>query len=869
VTGVCPGAHGHGERQHTEDEGQRGHDDGAQAHLAGQHRGLDDRLALLAQLHREGHPQQRVLRPEADQDEKPDLEVDVVLESPDEVEQQGSEDPEGHGRHDRPGQGPGLVLGGQDEEHEDEAEHEGDGRCAARLLLLVGKPRPGEGVTRRQHLLRHLFHGRDRLPRAVAGGRVAVHLGGGKPVEVRQQVGPRHPLGADHGGQGHHLALPRPGVEPREVFGFLPVSRVGLKDHPPDAARFVVLAHGHGAELGLDRAVDVLHRNAEQGGLVAIDVCPQLLARGPEGGAQPAQFPPLAGPGEELPRDGLQGRRLAAPGVLDPELEAARCADARDRRGSDGDDEPLLDLPALPVQIPEHGPRVLLPGLPHRVVALVEGFQRHEEGSGVRLEPAVQQAVARDLRPVLHARDLREDGIHPAGHIGGPVEARRIGHEDGAQHVPLVLVRDEARGEHHEEVHDGVDHDGQENEGDGHPPDHEQHRPAEGVGEPGEPAVERREEPPLGRPGVFQQGAAHGRREGKGHEPREGHGDGDRDGELPVELPRRPGQECGRDEHGAHDEHRGDNGARHLPHRADGGLPGRQVEFGHVALHVLDDHDGIVDDDADGQYEAEERQQVDRKSQRDHPGEGSDQGDEDRDGADDGCPEILQEEEDHEHDEQDRLEERVLHLLDRDPDEVGRVQGDRVVDSLGEPVLHLLHRIPDRRGDPQAVRAGLLVNGDECGRLTVEPAVDDVLAQPDFRPRHVFQADNGTAVLAGTKNDVLVLRRVLERALGNHGERELHRSRRRFLTDLPRPEELILGGHRLLDVARRNPEGGHPVGVHPDPHGLVGHAHDLRLSRARNPLDPVEDVDIGVVGDVVGPVAVVLAVHGDQHHDGR
>ncbi len=60
---------------------------------------------------------------------------------------------------------------------------------------------------------------------------------------------------------------------------------------------------------------------------------------------------------------------------------------------------------------------------------------------------------------------------------------------------------------------------------------------------------------------------------------------------------------------------------------------------------------------------------------------------------------------------------------------------------------------------------------------------------------------------------------------------------------------------------RRDAERGHAVRVHPDPHRLVGHAHDLRLARAVDALQRVEHVDVGVVGDVVRAVAVVLRVH--------
>ena len=56
--------------------------------------------------------------------------------------------------------------------------------------------------------------------------------------------------------------------------------------------------------------------------------------------------------------------------------------------------------------------------------------------------------------------------------------------------------------------------------------------------------------------------------------------------------------------------------------------------------------------------------------------------DDDRDHADDRRAEALQEQVDDQHDEHDRLEQRVDHLLDRQPDEVVGVERDDVVDAL-------------------------------------------------------------------------------------------------------------------------------------------------------------------------------------------
>ena len=52
-----------------------------------------------------------------------------------------------------------------------------------------------------------------------------------------------------------------------------------------------------------------------------------------------------------------------------------------------------------------------------------------------------------------------------------------------------------------------------------------------------------------------------------------------------------------------------------------------------VALDVLDHDDGVVDDDADRQHQAEQRQLVEREAERRQHGEGADQRDRDGDDA--------------------------------------------------------------------------------------------------------------------------------------------------------------------------------------------------------------------------------------------
>ena len=77
---------------------------------------------------------------------------------------------------------------------------------------------------------------------------------------------------------------------------------------------------------------------------------------------------------------------------------------------------------------------------------------------------------------------------------------------------------------------------------------------------------------------------------------------------------------------------------------------GRQALF-QVAHDVLDDDDGVVDDEADRDGQGHQRQIVEAVAEHVEHGEGADQRQRHGDGRDDRRPEIAQEQEDH-HDHQ-------------------------------------------------------------------------------------------------------------------------------------------------------------------------------------------------------------------------
>ena len=96
-----------------------------------------------------------------------------------------------------------------------------------------------------------------------------------------------------------------------------------------------------------------------------------------------------------------------------------------------------------------------------------------------------------------------------------------------------------------------------------------------------------------------------------------------------------------------------------------------------VAVDVLDDHDGVVDQDADRQRQRQHRHVVEGEAHHLDEGEGGDHRGGDGHRADQGGAEVVQEEQDHD-DRQQRPEPEVeLHVVDRVLDEGGVVGGDR------------------------------------------------------------------------------------------------------------------------------------------------------------------------------------------------
>ena len=92
-----------------------------------------------------------------------------------------------------------------------------------------------------------------------------------------------------------------------------------------------------------------------------------------------------------------------------------------------------------------------------------------------------------------------------------------------------------------------------------------------------------------------------------------------------------------------------------------------------VAHDVLDHDDRVVDDEADGDGEAHQRQIVEAVAQHVHHAEGADQRQRHGDAGNDGRPQVAQEQEDHHHHQADGEQQGELHVGDRVADRLRAV----------------------------------------------------------------------------------------------------------------------------------------------------------------------------------------------------
>ncbi len=338
----------------------------------------------------------------------------------------------------------------------------------------------------------------------------------------------------------------------------------------------------------------------------------------------------------------------------------------------------------------------------------------------------------------------------------------------------------------------------------------------------------------------------------------------DRNGhrELLVELAGHPAQERHRHEHRAQHQRDRHDRTGHFTHRLMRRGQGR-APFFDVALHVFHHHDRVIDDDADRQHHAEQRQRIDGKAEHVQRRKRADDGNRNGDQRNDRRAPRLQEQDHHQHDEQHGFEQGRDYGLDRIAHEDRRVVHRAVFDAGRESLRQFVHLVDDGVANGQGIGTGRLENAQRRGVHAVQARTQRVVARCQFHPRNVGQAHD-LAIAAGLEHDAAEFGRRLQAALGIDQGQEVAAVRHRFRTQLTGRHLHVLFAHRVEHVAGGKAACRHLVRIEPDAHRVVAAAELLRIADAGNARQFILHVQTHVVAQVQ---RVVLAVRRNQMHD--
>ncbi len=274
-----------------------------------------------------------------------------------------------------------------------------------------------------------------------------------------------------------------------------------------------------------------------------------------------------------------------------------------------------------------------------------------------------------------------------------------------------------------------------------------------------------------------------------------------------------------------------------------------------MALHVFDDDDRVVNHQACGQSDAEERECIDGEAEQLDKGECADERDRDGDRRNDGGAPVKQEKEDDHDNDDDGLAEREQHLADGIANGGGGVERHGVLESRRKALGELLQHGLGLCVYVERVGVGKLLHADALRGHAVVLERRAVGLRANLGVTYFFQKSKaGSTVL---HDDVVEFGRAAESAYDAHGNLESLLAIGRRLAKLAGGNLHVLLGERTHNVASGKPLGSELSRIEPDAHGIFALAKDLHVADAGHALERVLYVNVEVIGDeLVGVTAV-------------
>ena len=656
----------------------------------------------------------------------------------------------------------------------------------------------------------------------------------------------------------------------------LTVGGLGLQVNTIDAVEHIEVVHINRTRIGLHRREDVGHRHSGELHLVAIHIEIELWYLSLKRRREAFDFLILRSIVHQRVGGAHQILEGSLATCLQLQLETARRSQTGNNRRSG---QVNLTFGVF-VYLATHGFHHLVDG---GIVALVPRFQNNGQLAAC-LAGTHTRAGTGDILYILHGRLLHQKVDGTVGHFASALQRGTLGHFQLDCEISLVLNGQEAGG-----CKAMQNEDAQQSQTEVHG---DATRMLHGATyqldvfriTDGKPLVDESEHAVLRFVGILgtQNERTHHRAQRESHHRGQQyrHHNGHR--KLAVELARNARQEAHRHEHGRQHERRGDDGTHQSVHSLLRGFIRAEVFFFHNTLHVLHYHDGIVHHNTDGQYKAEQGQHVEREAEDEHEAESTDKGDRHRHHRDDGSTPALQRQINHDDNQYQCFEQRLVHLVNRFVDVGRHVERYLILQTLGEVGADFLHRLLDVLGHFHGIGSGQHVNAQHGSVTVIDTTLGVIGLRFERNAGHVAHPNQRTVGI-GTEHDLLKLCRRRQTSLRGDGDGNVEPIDRLLTQDTGRRlAVLVLQG--ILHVFHRQSVVGQTSGIHPYLHGVVaasdvGHtAHTRDASQKvhhiqRGKVTQIDFIELGVVRRQADghQLAGRLLVHLDAvlHHFGR
>ena len=190
----------------------------------------------------------------------------------------------------------------------------------------------------------------------------------------------------------------------------------------------------------------------------------------------------------------------------------------------------------------------------------------------------------------------------------------------------------------------------------------------------------------------------------------------------------------------------------------------------HVPENIFYQHDGVVDQEPDGQGQTHERHVIQGKAHNVHEEKRCNNGCRNRQAANDGCPQVAQEHIGDEKSQEPAKEDRVPHVGHVLADVPALVPDDVHLDIRGQVMLHdLFQFFVDHVNDLDRIGTALLADGQHHGRNPVGAGIGLRVFPVVFHVGN-FRETDGLPVFVG-HNDLFKVVHRIQLADGTYGNR--------------------------------------------------------------------------------------------------